>query len=162
MARSDIHLKLGDIKGESTDDKHKDEIDIESWSWGATNTGSMYDGSGGGAGKVSFSDLHFVHKVDKSSPNLFKACASGEPIKEATLTSAKQGKGPQDFLIIKLNDVLITSVSYAVANGGGSVPMENVSLQCAKVDLEYKPQKADGSLDAGVSFKYDIKASKEG
>jgi type VI secretion system secreted protein Hcp len=162
MAKSDIHLKLGDIKGESTDDKHKDEIDVESWSWGATNPGSMGVGSGGGTGKVSFADLSFVHRVDKASPNLWKAVATGEHIKEATLTSAKQGKGPQDFLILKLNDVLITSVSVAETNGSGSVPMETVSLQFAKVDMEYKPQKADGSLDAGLHFKYDVKANKEG
>lgn len=162
MANSDIHLKLGDIKGESTDDKHKDEIDIESWSWGASNPGSMGVGGGGGTGKVSFTDLNFVHRLDKASPNLWKACATGEHIKEATLTSAKQGKGPQDFLIVKMNDVLITSVSVSESSGAGSVPMENVSLQCAKVDLEYKPQKPDGSLDAGIHFKYDIKANKEG
>lgn len=162
MAISDIHLKLGDIKGESTDDKHKDEIDVESYSWGASNPGSMYQGSGGGKGKVSFSDLNFVHKVDKSSANLWKACATGEPIKEAMLTSAKQGKGPQDFLIVKMDDVIITSVSIAESNGDGSVPMENVALQCAKVDIEYKPQKNDGSLDAGIHFKFDIKANKEG
>ena len=162
MARSDIHLKLGDIKGESTDDKHKDEIDVENWGWGASNPGSMSHGGGGGTGKVSFSDLTFMHRVDKASPNLWKACATGEHIKEATLTSAKQGKGPQDFLIIKMNDILITSVSLSESNGSGSVPMESVSLQCSKVDLEYKPQKADGSLDAGVHFKYDIKANKEG
>ena len=162
MARSDIHFKLGDIKGESTDDKHKDEIDVDNWGWGASNPGSMAHGGGGGTGKVSFSDLTFLHRVDKASPNLWKACATGEHIKEATLTSAKQGKGPQDFLIIKMNDILITSVSLSESNGSGSVPMESVSLQCSKVDLEYKPQKADGSLDAGVHFKYDIKANKEG
>ena len=162
MARSDIHFKLGDIKGESTDDKHKDEIDVDNWGWGASNPGSMSHGGGGGTGKVSFSDLTILHRVDKASPNLWKACATGEHIKEATLTSAKQGKGPQDFLIIKMNDILITSVSLSESNGSGSVPMESVSLQCSKVDLEYKPQKADGSLDAGVHFKYDIKANKEG
>jgi type VI secretion system secreted protein Hcp len=162
MARSDIHFKLGDIKGESTDDKHKDEIDVDNWGWGASNPGSMSHGGGGGTGKVSFSDLTFLHRVDKASPNLWKACATGEHIKEGTLTSAKQGKGPQDFLIIKMNDILITSVSLSESNGSGSVPMESVSLQCSKVDLEYKPQKADGSLDAGVHFKYDIKANKEG
>ena len=158
----DMFLKLDDVKGESHDDKHKDEIDVENWGWGASNPGSMSHGGGGGTGKVSFSDLTFMHRVDKASPNLWKACATGEHIKEATLTSAKQGKGPQDFLIIKMNDILITSVSLSEANGSGSVPMESVSLQCSKVDLEYKPQKADGSLDAGVHFKYDIKANKEG
>lgn len=162
MANSDIHLKIGDIKGESTDDKHKDEIDVDSWTWGATNPGSMARGGGGGTGKVDFSDLSFVHRLDKASPNLWKACSTGEHIKEAKLCSAKQGKGPQDFLIVKLSDVLITSVNVSETNGAGSVPMESFSLQFAKVDLEYKPQKADGSLDAGVHFKYDIQANKEG
>ncbi len=162
MAQSDIHMKMGDIKGESTDDKHKDEIDVESYSWGASNPGSMAYGGGGGSGKVSFSDLTFVHRVDKASANLWKACATGEHIKEATLSSAKQGKGPQDFLIVKMNDILITSVSLSEANGTGSVPMEHVAIQFAKVDMEYKPQKPDGSLDAGLHFKYDIKANKEG
>lgn len=159
---SDIHLKIGDIKGESTDDKHKDEIDVDNWSWGASNPGSMAYGGGGGTGKVSFHDLSFVHKVDKASPNLWKACSTGEHIKEATLTSSKQGKGQQDFLVIKVSDVLVTSVSVSEANGSGSVPMETVTMQFAKVDLEYKPQKPDGSLDAGVKFKFDVKANKEG
>lgn len=156
---ADIHLKLGDHKGESTDDKHKDEIDVISYSWGVSNAGTMYSGSGGGMGKASFTDLSFVHKVDKASPNLWKACATLEHIGEATLTSTKQGKGPQDFLIVKMSDVVITAVSIS---GSGAEAMENVSLQCAKVDLEYKPQKNDGSLDAGVHFKYDVKANKEG
>ena len=161
MAIADIHLKLGDIKGESTDDKHKDEIDVESWSWGASNP-ALTVGTGSGSGKVSFSDLNFVHKIDKASPNLWKACASGEHIKEATLTSAKQGKGPQDFMIVKLSDVMITSVSLAGSANGGSVPMEQISMNYAKVEMEYKPQKPDGSLDAGIQFKYDVRANKEG
>jgi type VI secretion system secreted protein Hcp len=159
---SDIHLRIGDIKGESTDDKHKDEIDVDNWSWGASNPGSMAYGGGGGTGKVAFHDLSFVHKVDKASPNLWKACSTGEHIKEATLTSSKQGKGQQDFLVIKMSDVLVTSVSVSEANGSGSVPMETVTMQFSKVDLEYKPQKPDGSLDAGVKFKFDVKANKEG
>lgn len=162
MAASDIHLKIGDIKGESTDDKHKDEIDVETWAWGASNPGSTPPGGGGGTGRVTFSDLSFMHRMDKASPNLWKACATGQRIRDATLTSAKQGKGPQDFLIIKMSDVLITSVSVSEANGAGAVPMEQVSMKFGKVDLEYKPQKADGSLDAGVHFKFDIKANKEG
>ena len=163
MAKSGIHLKVGDIKGESTDSKHKDEIDVESWSWGASNSGSIASGGGGaGAGKVTFSDLSFVHRVDKASPNLWKACATGEHIKDATLTSAKTGKTSQDFLIIKMSDVLITSVSAWQSNDAGGAPMEQVAMQFAKVDVEYKPQKPDGSLDAGVHFKYDIKANKEG
>jgi len=60
-----------------------------------------------------------------------------------------------------MNDIIITSVSPSGA-GDGAGTAEHIALQFAKVDLEYKPQKADGSLDAGVHFKYDIKGNKEG
>ena len=157
---SDIFAKLGDIKGESLDDKHKDEIEVLSWSWGVTNAATRAAGTGAGAGKASFHDLSFTHKIDKASPVLMKSCATGQHIKEATITLRKAGKGQQEFLIIKMNDVLVTAVSDA--DGAEAGPVESVSLAFAKVDVEYKPQKADGSLDAGLHFKYDLKANKEG
>jgi type VI secretion system secreted protein Hcp len=58
-----------------------------------------------------------------------------------------------------MNDIIITSVN---PSGSGEEIMESVAMQCSKVDLEYKPQKPDGSVDAGLHFKYDIKANKEG
>ncbi|MPZ18959.1 MAG: type VI secretion system tube protein Hcp [Luteitalea sp.] len=158
---ADIFLKIGDIKGESTDSKHKDEIELLAWSWGVTQSGSMAAGGGGGTGKASFSDFSFTHFVDKASPTLLKACATGEHIKEATLTARKAGKVQEEFLIYKMEDVLITGVTPS-GNGSDGGLVENVSFQFAKVDLEYKGQKADGSLDAGIKFKYDIKANKEG
>ena len=158
---SDIFAKIGDIKGESLDSKHKDEVEILSWSWGVQQSGTMAHGGGGGEGKPSFNDFNFTHHVDKASPVLLKACATGEHIKEATITVRKAGKGQQEFLIIKMNDILITSVNPS-GSGDGASTAESVALQCAKVDLEYKPQKADGSLDAGLHFKYDIKGNKEG
>jgi type VI secretion system secreted protein Hcp len=158
---SDIFAKIGDIKGESLDSKHKDEVEILSWSWGVQQSGTMAHGGGGGEGKASFNDFNFTHHVDKASPVLLKACATGEHIKEATITVRKAGKGQQEFLIIKMNDILITSVNPS-GSGDGASTAESVALQCAKVDLEYKPQKADGSLDAGLHFKYDIKGNKEG
>ena len=155
----DVFLKLGDIKGESKDSKHVGEIDVLSWSWGVSQTGTMGHGGGGGAGKANFNDLSIMHAVDKASPVLMTKCATGEHIKEATLVSRKAGKGQQEYLIVKMNDILITSVQ---PSGSSEHPMESVSMQFSKIDFEYKPQKEDGSLDAGVHFKYDIKANKEG
>ena len=158
---TDIYLKLGDIKGESQDDRHKEEIEVLAWSWGVSQAGSMHTGGGGGRGKADFSDLNFTHYIDKASPNLLKSCANGEHVKEAKMTVRKAGKGQQEFLLITMNDVIITNVSPA-GNGGEGGLVENVGLQFAKIDLEYKPQKPDGSLEAGVHFKWDIKANKEG
>jgi type VI secretion system secreted protein Hcp len=156
---SDIFAKIGDIKGETLDDKHKDEIEVLSWSWGVTNAGEMRGGSGGGEGKANFHDFSFTHSIDRASPVLMQACATGVHIKEATITHRKAGKGQQEFLIFKMNDVIVTSVTQADSAEG--VHAESVSLAFAKVDLQYKPQKADGSLGAAVHFKYDIKANKE-
>jgi type VI secretion system secreted protein Hcp len=156
---ADIFAKLGDIKGESLDDKHKDEIEVLSYSWGVSNAGSMGYGSGGGEGKATFHDLSFTHKIDKASPVLMQACATGTHLKEATITHRKAGKGQHEFLVIKMNDVIITGVTHGGSGGDGS--SENVSIAFAKVNVEYKPQKADGSLDAGIHFKYDLKAQKE-
>jgi type VI secretion system secreted protein Hcp len=157
---TDIFAKIGDIKGESADAKHKDEIEVLSFSWGVTNTGATGTGGGGGAGKATFQDLSIVHHIDKASPKLLEACATGTHLKDATITHRKAGKGQQEFLIVKMNDVMITGVIHS---GTTTEPAsETVSLAFAKVDFEYRPQKADGSLDAGIHFKYDLKANKVG
>ena len=158
---SDIFAKIGDIKGESLDAKHKDEIEVLSFSWGVTNTRATAPGGGGGGeGKATFHDITFVHHIDKASPLLMRACATGTHLKDATIIHRKAGKDQQEFLIIKMNDIIITGVTDGDASGqAGS---ETVSLVFAKIDLEYKPQKADGSLDTGIHFKYDLKANKEG
>lgn len=155
---SDIFAKLGDIQGESQDDKHKDEIEVLSFSWGVAHGGSAATGGGSAAGKVTFQDLSFVHAIDKATPVLMKACATGKHLPEATLTQRKAGEGQHDYFIIKMKNVVITSVMHGSSTGQPG--LETVSLTFGKVDLEYKPQKADGSLDAGVHFTYDVKARK--
>ena len=156
-----IFARIGTIKGESQDAKHKDEIEVLSWSWGVSNPGTMSHGGGGGEGKASFHDFTFIHHIDKASPVLMKSCATGEHIKDATITVRKAGKGQQEYLVITMTDVLVTSVSESVS-AEENATTEGVSLVFAKVDLEYKPQKPDGSLDAGIHFKFDLKTNKEG
>lgn len=158
---SSIFARIGTIKGESRDAKHKDEIEVLSWSWGVSQSGTAGHGGGGGAGKASFQDLTFTHHVDKASPLLMKACATGEHVKDATITVRKAGKGQQEYLVITLTDLLVTSVSTSVS-AEGDATMESVGMSFAKVDLEYKPQKADGSLEAGIHFTYDLKTNKAG
>jgi type VI secretion system secreted protein Hcp len=158
---SSIFARIGTIKGESRDARHKDEIEVLSWTWGLSQSGGGGQGGGAGVGKVSFHDFTFTHRVDKASPSLMKACATGTHVKDATITVRKAGKGQLEYLVITMNDVLVTSVSTSVGSDGDST-LESVGLSFAKVDLEYKPQKADGSLEAGVHFKYDLKTHKEG
>jgi len=159
---SDIFAKIGDIKGESVDDKHKDEIDVMSFSWGVTQTGTLAHGSGGGEGKAQFNDFNFTHNVDKASPALFLSCASGTHIKDATITVRRAGEGKenQDYLILKMTDVLISS-SQTGGSSGQDRPTESVSMAFAKIEFTYKPQKPDGSLDAPITTGWDLKANKK-
>lgn len=158
---SDIFAKLGNIKGESIDAKHKDEIEVLSFSWGVI-TAAPAGGSAGGVagGKATFHDLSIVHRIDKASPLLLKACATGEHLKDATITHRKAGKEQQEFLTVKMNDVVITAVVHGGSAGQPDPGSETVNLTFAKVDFEYKPQKADGSLDAGIHFRFDLKTNK--
>lgn len=159
---SDYLLKIDGIDGESTDSKHKNEIDIESFSWGVSNAGAHSGGGGGGAGKASFQDVHFTTKVSKASPKLALACACGTHIKKAVLTIRKQGKEQQEFYVVTLEDLLVSSYQSGGHEGGGGVPTDQFSLNFAKIKFTYKAQKADGSLDTGVDFVYNVKENKAG
>jgi type VI secretion system secreted protein Hcp len=118
MALVDYFLKFDGIQGESQDKVHKNEIEIESFSWGATQTGTASRGGGMGAGKVQMQDFHLVMSVNKASPKLMLACAQGEHIKSAILTCRKAGKDQQDYLKVTFSDILISS--YQTSGSGGS------------------------------------------
>jgi type VI secretion system secreted protein Hcp len=161
MATERWFLKLDGIDGESTDVAHKGEIDVEAWSWGVTNSGSVSPGGGGGAGKASFQDFHFVTKLSKASPKLFLACAAGTHIKEANLTGVREvGKAKGGaFVKLKLGDVQLTSVQQG--DSEGDVPSEQFSLNFAKVEMSYFPQGAKGKLGPPVTAGWDLKVSKK-
>ena len=157
---SDYLLEIEGIKGESQDNKFKDQIEVQSFSWGASNSGTHSAGGGGGAGKVSFQDVHFTSPVGKASPTLSLSCANGKHIKKAVLYVRKQGGDQQDYYIVTLEDLLVSSYQSGDAVGGSSVPTDQFSLNVAKIKFDYKPQKADGSLDAAITQGWDVKANK--
>ena len=160
MAAVDYFIKFDGIKGESADAKHKDEIDVESWSWGETHAGTASSGGAGGAGKVSMQDFQFVMRLNRASPGLMNACATGQHIKTATLSARKAGKGQQDYLTFKFQDVLVSSFQTGGSEDADFSPTDQVSFNFAKLEVEYKPEKADGSLGSAVQFRYDLKANK--
>ena len=160
MAMVDYFLKIDGVEGESNDAKHKDEIQVLSFSFGEQQSGTFAFGGGGGAGKVQMHDFHFMMNVCKASPKLFLKCANGEHIKNATLTARKAGKDQQDYLKVTFTDCLVSSFT---TNGDGSantMPLESISINFAKIEMEYKEQKADGTLGAGHKTGYSLKEMK--
>src|SRR5262245_41400174 len=138
----DAFLKIEGVEGDSRDAKHPNEIVVESFSWGQTNTGNA-GGGGGGAGKVQMQDFHFTMATSKASPTLMTKCATGEHIREATLTCRKAGGEQNEFLKIKLSDVLISS--YALGGSrGDDVPSDQASLSFVKIDFQFNEQSQKG------------------
>ena len=157
----DMFLKITDVKGESKDDKHKDEIQIESFSWGATQLGGSSHGTGAGGGKVSMNDFHFVMQHNSASPTLFLFCANGKHLKEAKLTCRKAGGKQENFLVVTMSDVLISNYQTG-GSGGGEVPMDQISLNYTKIEMEYLAQKEDGSTTSAAKKWWDMKTNTGG
>lgn len=151
----DMFLKLDDVKGESKDSKHKDEVDVLAWSWGLSQSGTTHMGGGGGAGKVNVQDLSLTKYVDKSSPNLIMGACNGKHYKEALLTVRKAGEKPLEYIKVTMKEVLISSISTG-GSGGEDRLTENVTLNFGWFKVEYTPQKSDGTGDAAVEAVWNI------
>lgn len=154
----DYFLRIDGIPGESADSKHKGEIDVEAWSWGESNTGGGGPGGGGGAGKVNMQDFSFTAKVSKASPALMLACASGKHHKGAVLSARKSGKPAAEFLTFSLSDILVSSYQIGGAEGE-VVPMDSFTLNFTKIQVEYKPQKPDGTLGPPIKAGWDLQTN---
>jgi type VI secretion system secreted protein Hcp len=161
----DAFLKIEDsqgnilIRGESTDKGHPDEIEIDSFSWGVTQTGTAGGGgSGGGAGRAVSQDFHFSAPLTKASPNLMLACATGRHFPAALLTCRKAGGTSQvEFLKIKLTDVLVSSYTVGGSpNGDAPVPEDQFSLNFVKIDFLYTQPRTGESVETTFDFTLNV------
>jgi len=158
----DAFLKIDGIKGESTDSKHKGEINLLSYSWGVANTAGGVSAAGGrGAGKASPSSFAIMKRSDVASPSLFQACATGLHSKEMTVTVRKAGGDQLEYLTYKFTDVMVSSYQSNGSPGGDDVPIESVSFDYGKVEIKYMPQDATGKAGSPVGAGYDFAAMKK-
>lgn len=164
LAAYDCFLKIDGIPGESTDDKHKDWIQIVSYSFGETQSQSATRTTAGGAAaqRVAMQDFKFTKITDKASPMLFLACANGRFIKEVKLEVSRAGGDKLKFLEIKLENVVVSSfVNLGNSGSALSVPMEEISLNFGKIKITYTTQKrADGSGGGNVEAGWDLQMNK--
>lgn len=152
---ADMFLKLEGVDGESKDDSHKKEIDVLSWSWGASQSGTGHVGGGSGAGKVSVQDLSVTKYVDASSHLLLLDCCNGQHIKKGTLVVRKAGATPLEYVKLTMEDILVSNI-HTGGSGGEDRLTENVTLNFAEVKFSYAMQKPDGTPDADKDFAWDI------
>lgn len=162
MAAADFFLKINGIDGESEDAKLKNNLQLASWSWGATNSGSSGLGTGAASGKVSMQDFHFVVQMSKASPNIMLSCANGKHIDQCVLTCRKStGDGGQaNYLVITFNDVVISSYQTGASDGGSPLPMEQITFNYTKIKMEYSPQDSKGNVGKMVTTGWNTKENK--
>lgn len=159
MAQVDAFIKIDGVDGESKDDKHADEIDILSWDVGFTQGGTAGKGTGQGSGKVTPRDLTIVKQMDKSSPVLYIACATGQVFKDAVLSQRKAGGQQDDFLVVTLEGVVVSDLTVNGGSAGadsGGTPTETVSLNYQRLEYSYKPQDEKGAMGGEIKQKYDF------
>lgn len=156
----DYFLKIDGVPGESKAKGHENEIQVESWSFGAQNAGSSSYGTGASTGKASFNDFHFTMPNSKSSHLLILKCATGEHIKEATLTCrlATGSGGQKPFLIIKFDDIVISGFqSSGTPTDPSGRPHEQITFNFTKITWDQKKQTEKGTIENAGEFKYDVK-----
>jgi len=159
MASADYYLKIDTIEGEADAVGFEKQMQIESWSWGASNQGSAAQGTGLGTGKVSLQDFHFVIQNGKATPPLFLACAKGNHIPTAVLSCRKTGGNGEPYTYYKMtfSDIVISSTQEGGSNGSNMLPMVQISFNYTKIQQEYFQQKANGQVSLSNTVAYDIK-----
>jgi type VI secretion system secreted protein Hcp len=155
----DMFLKLEGIDGESRDSKHKDEIDVLAFTWGASNFIDAAAGSGAGAGKVNFQDISFTTFVNAATSKLLFDLASGKSIASGILTLRKAGESPLEFLKIELTNCFVSSYSSGESSGEDR-PTENFSLNFQKVHFTYTEQDLKGGPGTKHEMFWDLAANK--
>jgi len=150
-----IFLKIGDIKGESTDRDHKDWIDVLSVSFGASSSGSgetsgtRYDSTG----RTAFSDISITKEIDKSSPKLFELVASGERIRgDVTLQKVTSEGTP--YVTATLTNVIVSD--YSIGGSEGSVPTESISLNYETINFSYNQLNSKGQVQDKVEAGWNV------
>jgi type VI secretion system secreted protein Hcp len=159
----DAYMKAKDVEGEATAKGMEGQIEVLSFSFGASNPSTVGPGTGGiAAGRVSVSSFNIMKRTDKASPVLFQSCCKGKHIGEivVTLRKASGDSGQAPFLKYTFTDCMIESIQWSGASGSGDdQPTESVSIAFAKVNVEYQQQStAGGAVGQPVVAEWDLTA----
>jgi type VI secretion system secreted protein Hcp len=153
----DAFLKLNGITGESQKDKHTGEIDLMSFSWGASNSTHIGTGTGASTGKVAVNDFSIMKSTDSSSPVLYQKCCDGSVITTGVVTLQRQvGGEATPYLVYNFQNVYITSIQWSGTGGAGDAPMESVSFCFEVGTVDYTAQQDDGSGGSAIHGGWDV------
>lgn len=155
----DIYCKIDGVEGESLDAKHQGWIHVEAIAGGVANAGAFAYGGGGGSGKAQWQDITIRGKFDKCFATLMQKCATGEHIGKVEVSACKAGGDQQEFLNIKMEDVIISSLNLSGAES--TEPMFDCGFNFAKVTVTGKGQDSKGNMGGAVTAGYNVKLNQK-
>ena len=159
---ADFYLQIDGVKGESTDDKHKDWIECTSVHWSLTQPRSATASTGGGhtAERCELSEISISKLVDLASPLLAQLCACGRTIPKAKLEMQRaDGNGePVKYFEVELENVLIAHIAPSFS--GGDFPGESLGLKFSKVRWRYTKQKIGGGGSGNTAGGWDLATNR--
>jgi type VI secretion system secreted protein Hcp len=153
----DYFLKLDGIQGESQDANHKDEIQLMSWSWGASQVSSVAGTGGSGAGKASLTDFSVMAYFDKSTPKFFKSIGAGTHIKSGTMSAVKSGADGKPYLKVDFKELFVSSLQISASS---EIPTVSVSFTYNEIKIDYSTQNEQGNVTSTGPVTYNTKENK--
>ena len=158
-AAGDVFLRLDGITGESTDSKHKGEIDILSYTQSFTNNAAISAG-GGGSGRVTCGAVTVLKNIDRSSPGFIRLVTTGAHVPKGVITFRTAGESPIEYYKVTLTDVIVTAVNQTDSPDPGRI-IEQVSMLADRFQFEYTPIDAAGRPGATTKFGWDCAANRK-
>lgn len=155
----DIYCKIDGVEGEALDSKHQGWIHVEAIAGGVANAGAFAYGGGGGSGKAQWQDITIRGKFDKCFATMMQKCATGEHIGKVEISACKAGGDQQEFLNIKMEDVIISSLNLSGAES--TEPMFDCGFNFAKVTVTGKGQDSKGNMGGAVTAGYNVKLNQK-
>lgn len=155
----DYFLKLDGIEGESLDDKHKNWIQLLSWSWGGSQTSSVSGTGGSGAGKANLQDVSITTHFDKATPKLYKSMLLGTHTAKGSIECVKAGANGKPYLKIDLKEVFVSSLQTG-GSSGEEIPIVSLTFTYNEIKVDYYQQDEKGNVASTGAITYDLKANK--
>lgn len=153
----DYFLKLDGIQGESQDANFKNQIQLMSWSWGASQVSSVAGTGGSGAGKADLSDFACMLYFDKSTPNFFKSIGKGTHIATGTMSAVKSGADGKPYLKVDFTEIFVSSLQISASS---EVPTVSLSFTYNQIKIDYSVQDENGNLKSTGPVTYSTKENK--
>jgi type VI secretion system secreted protein Hcp len=153
-------LKIEGIAGESQDVVHKGEIDVENWTFGGMMAGIDVSSKTPASARAQIQPFQFTMKVNRASALLFQFMATGQHIQKATLTCRKAGKAQNEFLKVTFSDVMVSGLKSTGTSAADNLPIDQVSLNFARIEIEYREMRPDGTAGNPVKSVYDLRTGK--